>query len=398
MKLTLLLDLDNTLLENDQDVFLPAYLKSLSLKFPQWPPDLFIKKLLNATQGMTQNNSAKYTLEQVFDASFYPALGVEKQDLADRLDQFYQTDFNRLSRLTRMRPAAVQLVENALAAGCDIVVATNPVFPAVAIHNRLRWAGFPSTADFRMVTSFENLHFTKPNPAYFAEILAQLGFPDQPVLMVGDNYSDDIIPATSIGIPSFWVTTKGGNSSSSLVRAGNLDEVWGWVNELADHTAPFSGNGSIPAVLATLKSSPAAAKILCKDLPAEAWHTNPDSKEWAINEILCHLRDVDREVNLPRIIQVSQGLTPFLPGAITDVWADERMYIDQSGPEALSAFIDVRAEITQLLDQLAPDSWNQTARHAIFGPTTLIELIGFIATHDIVHIRQLQQTKRSLAI
>jgi hypothetical protein len=34
------------------------------------------------------------------------------------------------------------------------------------------------------------------------------------------------------------------------------------------------------------------------------------------------------------------------------------------------------------------DEWKRKARHAIFGPTDLQELVKFIAEHDKLHIRQ----------
>ena len=79
MNLTLLLDLDNTLLSNDMGKFLPVYFKGLSARFPQWPGDVFIKKLLAATHGMVTKNQPDLTLEQAFDQVFYPSLGVKKE-------------------------------------------------------------------------------------------------------------------------------------------------------------------------------------------------------------------------------------------------------------------------------------------------------------------------------
>ena len=39
-----------------------------------------------------------------------------------------------------------------------------------------------------------------------------------------------------------------------------------------------------------------------------------------MTEIICHLRDVEREVNLPRIRRVLAEQNPFLVGEVTDVW------------------------------------------------------------------------------
>ena len=56
------------------------------------------------------------------------------------------------------------------------MVATNPIFPRKAILHRLSWAGLaPEQVPFALITDYERFHFAKPNPAFFAEILAQLG-------------------------------------------------------------------------------------------------------------------------------------------------------------------------------------------------------------------------------
>jgi len=40
-----------------------------------------------------------------------------------------------------------------------------------------------------------------------------------------------------------------------------------------------------------------------------------------------------------------------------------------------------------LMDGLQAE-WDRPARHAIFGPTSLQELVGFMAEHDRLHVRQ----------
>ena len=106
---------------------------------------------------------------------------------------------------------------------------------------------------------------------------------------------------------------------------------------------------------------------------------------------VCHLRDVDQEVNLARIRRVLQENDPFLSGKDTDPWADERNYICQDGPQALHEFTAARLKLLDLLEAASPQDWERTARHAILGPTPLQELVGIIAEHDRLHIRQVTQ-------
>jgi HAD superfamily hydrolase (TIGR01549 family) len=396
MTLTLLLDLDNTLLGNEMGDFLPVYLKKLSQRFPQWPAEEFIQKLMAATQVMVRKNQPRFTLEESFDQVFYPSLGIDKNAIIENLNAFYEEEFPKLQYTTRQRPEAVHLVDQAFSAGYQVVIATNPIFPLSAIRHRLAWAGLPiDRYPFHLVTSFERLHFSKPNSAYYAEICAQLGYPEHPIVMVGDNMEDDLIPSARIGIPGFLINGNSNSIPSGLpanIQSGRLENVWNWIQSIVDQDPTSVSTTSRASIQAILKSTPAAFDSLCRDLTPEQWNHRPAEKEWTITEILCHLRDVDNEVNLPRLEKIAQEDTPFLAGISTDPWAEERDYFHQSGKQALSTFIENRTQMTTLLDQLSPEGWQRPARHAIFGPSTLEELVSFITTHDIVHIRQGFQT------
>jgi hypothetical protein len=115
--------------------------------------------------------------------------------------------------------------------------------------------------------------------------------------------------------------------------------------------------------------------------------------EWCLTEIICHLRDVEREVNLARIRKVLVEPNPFLVGEVTDVWVKDRRCAEEDGRQALADFVGARKETLALLDDLQTE-WSRTARHAIFGLSTLQELVGFMAGHDRVHIQQVWKTIR----
>ena len=89
--------------------------------------------------------------------------------------------------------------------GYRVVIATNPLFPATAIEQRLDWAGvrdFP----YALVTTMENSHFSKPNPRYYEEILAKIQSAPETTWMIGDNPTNDIIPARTLGLKTWWIT------------------------------------------------------------------------------------------------------------------------------------------------------------------------------------------------
>jgi FMN phosphatase YigB (HAD superfamily) len=395
VSLTLLLDLDDTLLVNDIDTFLPGYLGAFGREVaPYMQPDKFVAALLAGTRQMVKNRNPDCTLQEVFAATFFPSIDMEADKFQGVADKFYAEVFPTLRDLTRPRPEAVRLVEQALARNYRLAIATNPLFPRTAIEQRLRWAGLPvETYPFELVTSYESFHFAKPDIAYFAELMARLGWPEGPVLMVGNDLERDILPAHYLGLPTFQVTAEGaqpGGGSEAPTHSGGLAELLPWLEAAPEEVLQPDYNSS-RAMLATLRSTPAALDSMCRQLPADRWRQKLEPGEWCVTEVLCHLRDVDREVNLPRLQKVLQEANPFLPGRDTDPWAEERNYIQQDGPQALHEFSVARLRVVEMLEGIRAEDWQRSARHAIFGPTQLSELVGIIAAHDRLHIRQVRE-------
>jgi FMN phosphatase YigB (HAD superfamily) len=392
MTLILLLDLDDTLLSNRMESFQPAYLKALGKHLSRHiSPDKMVRELLASTQKMLSNNRPDQTLEEVFDASFYPALGITKQDLRLDIECFYTEVFPSLKRLTAPRPDAKKLIDMALRKGWRLVVATNPLFPKTAILQRLAWAGFPADeVPFDLIPSYETFHFAKPNPAYFSEVLAQLGAPPDPAIMIGNDFEMDILPANQSGLPAFWLSSGNEPMNPSSIHLAGKGDFPGLIDWL-DNVDPLDlkPNTKQPAsLLATLRGTPAALFTGLKSLPKAQWASRTIPNEWSFTEIICHLRDVDREVNLPRLKKLLHENNPFLPGVDSDPWAEERLYRLQDGEQALRQFSNTRIELLTILEQLTPIDWERVSRHAIFGPTILIELVEFTASHDRNHLAQ----------
>lgn len=399
MTLTLLLDLDDTLLSNDINTFLPAYLRLLGKQLSNYvAPEWMVQNLLASTQAMLANNSARLNLERAFDQGFYPAIGHTKEEMRPLLLAFYRDIFPNLRSITAQRPEAVRLVETAAQQGHTLVVATNPIFPRQAIIHRVAWAGL-ETAPFALITDYEHFHFAKPNPAFFAEILAQLGWPEQPAVVVGNSLEDDLMPAANLGLPVYWITTTPAALPAGLhplSACGPLAGVSAWLEQV--DAAGLRQEFTTPAsLLAGLKATPAALDAFSMALTARQWQERPEPDAWSLTEILCHLRDVDHEVNLPRIDTILAEDNPFLPGIDTDPWAEERHYRNQDGPAALREFIEIRSRLVERLEGMPESGWQRVSRHAIFGPTTVKDLITFIFTHDRTHIAQCLKTIQALA-
>ncbi len=396
MKPLLLFDLDNTLLYNDMDVFLGAYLKALGKYLSsRIAPDKMVSLLLAGTDKMIKKQMPAQTLEEVFDQVFYPGMGIPKEELAEDISGFYTDVFPGLKALTQFRPEAAQLIEFAFRNDYPVVIATNPLFPRKAILERLDWAGIPiDKYPYQLVTSYETFHFAKPNPAYYAEILAQLGWPERPALMIGNSLEDDILPASQVGIPGYFLTPQPVSFPEGIhpySSQGPFEQVFSWIKETAERD-PDPTPPSAAALLSILKATPAALETLSANLEEQEWKQKPAANEWCLTEIVAHLRDVDQEVNLPRLEKVCLEDNPFLPGVDTDPWAAERQYFSQNGPVSRQEFLAARTKLLELVTRLSDIGWQRPARHAIFGPTNVSELVGIIATHDQLHIHQIYET------
>ncbi|MBI5934025.1 MAG: DinB family protein [Chloroflexi bacterium] len=390
MPITLLFDLDETLLDTNLNAFVQTYFQKLAERLaPHVPPETLLKYLMLGTRNMMASEDPAHTLREVFDESFYPFFNVDREAIAPAIEDFYDNVFPSIREVTQPIPGAVEFIEWAFAAGHRVVIATSPYFPRKATYHRLRWAGLPPEKyPFALISTYDDFHFTKPHVAYFAEVLARLGWPDGPVLMVGNDVEQDLIPAAALGLATYHSVdvTPSANGFNATGR-GRLAELRAWL-EQTDHAALMPSYSSSAALLAILRSTPAALTSLLAPLAAEKLAARPSADEWSVTEILCHMRDVEREVDQPRIQKILSEDEPFIPAELPDEWAKTRAYDRQDGLSALREFTAARVQTLEALAQVAPAQWSRKARHAIFGPTTLQELVSFNAEHDRLHIQQ----------
>jgi FMN phosphatase YigB (HAD superfamily) len=389
---TLLLDLDDTLLRNNVSVFVPEYLKLLSHYLdPIVPAEKVVKQLYQGTQSMIMNQDLSKTLEEVFAEDFYPHLGISKEDLTPHIDTFYREEFPKLRSLTEPLPGALKLVNCARDNQLEIVIATNPLFPLTAIEQRLEWAELSvDSYPYALVTSYETFHFAKPHLEYITEILAKLGRNPHDAAMIGNDAAQDLAPAADLGMPVFHIS----DSPESPYPGGNLEEATLWLRELPS-TQDSSKFSTPENLLARLRGILVTLREFQKIAETETWQIKSTSDSWAPVEVLCHLRDVETEINLPRIEKILTQDEPFLTAPDSDRWTDERGYIQECAPDVSEELVLARTQTLELLEAYPPEAWSRPARHAIFGPTDLSEIVRIFIEHDLLHIRQINDFLKS---
>jgi FMN phosphatase YigB (HAD superfamily) len=388
MPITLLLDLDDTLLETNMAVFLPAYYEALAKHLsPLVPPEVMLGALRSGVQLMMQNRDASRTLQQVFEAEFYPRVGGDPDALRQAVIAFYRDVFPGLRSATRVRDGVHELVDWAAAAGHQLAIATDPLFPIAATLERVRWAGLDPKA-FGIISSFESFHFSKSHPAYFAEVLGRLGWPEHPALMAGNDVERDLRPAASLGLSTFHVVGDGDGTGE---QSGDLRALRKWIAANEETLKPPAIR-TRESILSVLEATPAVLQGMTAGLTLDEWRHEPSPDDWAIIELVCHLRDWEREVHTQQIDALLTSESPFVARPNAAVWAKQRRYLNEAGPAAIREYAAARAASLDLLRAAPEQVWSKPARHAIFGPTDFLEVVGFMAQHDRLHLQQAWRT------
>jgi len=397
MPLTLLLDLDDTLLDTNLDSFVPAWFQALSDHMAtRVPGEKMIRALVEGANAMYENEDPRRTLQEVFDSDFYPKIRIQKDELLDVVEDFYDNIFPTLSKYTNQKPETVPLIEWALSCGFRIAIATDPLFPYKATHHRVRWAGL-DPEQFELISAIENFHFTKSHPAYYAEMLGRLGWQDGPVLMVGNDVNRDLIPAHRLGLKTYFIETESASSPGFEAGRGKLTDLRPWL-ESVDLSTLEPSYKSRDAILGIMTSTPAVLQSMFMPLTEENCKREPAPDDWALNEIVCHLRDTEIEVHAAQLDLLLEKADAFIPRPDTTVWANERDYLHEDGAIAIADFADARINLLNKLKNLPDEIWSRKARHAIFGPTDFTEIMNFVADHDRMHLQQTWKTLQSVEV
>lgn len=201
----ILFDLDGTLLPMDQDKFANGYFRRLVKKLAPlgYEPQKTVDGIWAGTAAMVKNDG-KRTNEEAFWIKFEEIFGERVNNDKPVFDDYYRNEFNEVKSDCGFNPAAAETVRKLKEKGFKLILATNPIFPAVATESRIEWAGLDKK-DFELYTAYENSHYCKPNPAYYSEIIEKLSLNPSECLMVGNDATEDTA-ANELGIEVFLLT------------------------------------------------------------------------------------------------------------------------------------------------------------------------------------------------
>lgn len=226
-----LFDLDGTLLPMDQEQFIKAYFGGLARKLAPhgYDPKALIPAIWTGTKAMVKNDGTK-TNEAVFWDCFAQLLGEHVRNDEPLFREFYETDFQQVRLVCGHTPAAAELIRWLQEKGLRLILATNPIFPAIATESRIRWAGL-QPSDFELYTTYENSRYCKPNLTYYRSILEEAGLKPEECIMVGNDAGEDMV-AASLGCKVFLLTDCLINSHGLDISGypqGGFSELKSWL-------------------------------------------------------------------------------------------------------------------------------------------------------------------------
>lgn len=233
---TFLFDLDGTLLPMDQSLFLKRYFQELAEKGSElgYDPELLTKAVWAGTKAMAANDGSMSNKERFWQTAA-SLLGDRVYEDIPAFDAFYENEFHRIQEVAHPNQKANQCVKHLKKKGYTLVLATNPMFPRAGTASRIQWAGLDAE-DFALITTYEDFHYCKPNPAYYQSILEKIGKQPQECIMVGNDALEDLC-AAQLGMEVFLLTdflVNEEHADLSQVRCGSMDDFFDFVQQLPE--------------------------------------------------------------------------------------------------------------------------------------------------------------------
>ena len=230
-----LFDLDATLLPMDQDVFLKTYfgLLTKTMVANGYNGDIFMKALWAGIHTILKNDGGM-TNEQAFWQAFKAFYAGGDGPRETVFNYFYQNVFIGTKQACYYDERPRKIVDKVKEKGLIQALATAPVVPLIATETRMGYVGLSPT-DFSLVTSYETCTSSKPNPHYYRDVAARLGVTPAECLMVGNDVTDDILPATEVGMQVFLLTDYLINKIDADITVwphGNYDDLLAYLEKI----------------------------------------------------------------------------------------------------------------------------------------------------------------------
>ena len=142
-------------------------------------------------------------------------------------------------------------------------------------------------------------------------------------------------------------------------------------------------------LVTVLEASPAWAARRLDRCGDARWSAVPPGGGWSALEVLCHLRDTDRDVLVPRLGRMLAEDGPEIADVDLSGWDVARAYRTESARAVHRAWSVSRRALIARLAPLGPADWRRVGWHSRRGAYPLGEMVRQWAEHDLSHRRQI---------
>jgi hypothetical protein len=151
--------------------------------------------------------------------------------------------------------------------------------------------------------------------------------------------------------------------------------------------------------LETLAATPGRLKDALAGVSKKLALWRPAPGKWSILEIVCHLRDMEREAYLARFRRILAEDEPLLPDVDGDMLAIERDYRSQRLAAALKDWRGARKETLRLLKGVKGEAWARCGTHETAGRLSMEDFLRRQAVgNDEAHLEQIEAAKRRFGL
>ena len=144
-----------------------------------------------------------------------------------------------------------------------------------------------------------------------------------------------------------------------------------------------------------IRSTPDRLKAAVAGVPRKLLTWRPAPGKWSIHEIVCHMRDAERDGYLYRYRKILAEDNPILPDVDGDKLALERQYGRMNLREVVRDWRAARKEVLAVLKKVKGEQWQRIGTHESLGPMSLeIVLQRQALGNDEAHLGQIENIKK----
>jgi hypothetical protein len=148
-------------------------------------------------------------------------------------------------------------------------------------------------------------------------------------------------------------------------------------------------------IINTLSYHADVFNAMLKNKMQDEFSFHPEEGKWSLLQIVCHLRDEEKEDFRSRLRHVLENSSEPLPAIDPVGWVMSRNYEKENYETVLLDFLLERKKSVEWLRQLRDPKWDNAYVHPKFGPLSAKLFLSNWLAHDYLHFRQISYTSFS---